>query len=129
MELQQLILVIDTAKNLEGLRRDMIANAEEYKARLTDGATAPEVQALIIANNEQYKKRLGWVKDLYDNHTTAFTTALKAIGITIAHTLAIYQELKAITEATDTADLTTEAKITGASNWVLNNLDSHLTIW
>jgi len=129
MELQQLILVIDTARNLEGLRRDMIANAEDYKTLVAREEDTTRIRELILANNEQYKKRLKWIKDLYDNHQAIFTSSLEAMGITITHTLSIYQELKAITEATDTADLGNGTKITTAADWVLNNLASHLTVW
>jgi len=129
MELEQLIMVIDTAKNLEGLRRDMRSNAEEYKSRLEQGQSVESVQNLILANNIQYKRRLLWIKNLYDNNGNIFTVALQEMNITITHTLQIYQELKGIADATDTADLSTAAKIETAANYVLTTLPAHLTVW
>ena len=129
MELQNLILVMDVAKNLEGLRRDMRANAEEYKSRLANGTSAADVKELILANNAQYQRRLGWIKDLYDNNNALFTTALVSMGITMAHTIANYQELKDVADMTDTVSLANEAKIITASDWVLANVTAHLTVW
>lgn len=48
--------------NLEGLRRDMRANAFEYMARAQDGQPVDSLQALVNANGTQYVRR---IKDWY----------------------------------------------------------------
>lgn len=128
MELNHLVLVMDIAKNIEGLRRNMRENAENYKLQvLTEDVD--NIRELILADNFQYQRRLGWIKNLYDNHQTTMEIALAGLNITINDTIQTYQELKNVADITDVADLSDVTKITAHADYILTNIQPHLTVW
>lgn len=58
--------------NLEGLRRDMRANAFEYLSRLNAGQPLTDIALLIFNNSTQYIRR---VKDMYQADRADITKA------------------------------------------------------
>ena len=69
MELQQLMLVMDTAKNLEGLRRDMRSNAEEYLSLTAKKAPVAEIKTLsyTAASEGDFIGHLSYAADVSIN--------------------------------------------------------------
>jgi len=129
MTLEQFLLVMNIAHNLEGMRNDMRLNAEHYKTSINNGMDINEIQSLMIADNAQYQRRLRWVKDLYDNYNVQLQNALSALNITLTSTIENYQELKNCADATDMADLSTGELIVSRSDAILSEIVPHLRLW
>ncbi len=126
MTLEHFVLIVQTAQNLEGLRRDMRQNTQSYKDQVAV-SLPPQLPALIVQDCDQYDRRLGWVAAIAANQ--AFLDALTDIGISPASVQATVTELQDASTTLRAGPLDTRVHINAAANALLAAIPAHVRLF
>lgn len=128
---EQIQLIFDVVRNLEGLRRDARSNAQDYKKAVLAGRNAPDIITAMKQDANEYLRRLQWLRTVIDTPAkkTKLLTGLAQFGITEAEAVALYQELKTSADATVAATITTVQNITNRADAILAEVPAHDTLW
>lgn len=119
--LENFMLMLQTAQNLQGLRKDMRGNAVAYKAQVTAGRPIADIAAVMNGDADQYLIRLGWMDRflIVGAPRTKLLAGLSVIGATGQEMLDYYNEMKTASQNLRAAAKTTGAEINTASDAVL----------
>jgi len=129
---EQIQLIFDVVRNIEGLRRDARDNAQGYKNAVTSGKAISEIIAIMNEDANEYLRRLQWLRTVVDTPAkrTKLLAGLAVFGVTEAEAIALYQELKASADATIAATLTTAQDINNRADAILTSeVLAHDTLW
>ncbi len=125
--LEDFHMVVQTTQNMEGLRQDIRANAESYKARLVRGEELAVVATIADEDAGEYLRRLQWQRDIFDAPTrlTRLTTGFSALGIDEAEVRVEWQELQDASTFQQGARKTTAGELNQTADEVLSRVVSH----
>jgi len=131
--LEGLRLLHQVIQNLEGLRRDMRANAKSYKANLAAGRTPAQVAVIMEQDALQYQKRIAWFDRFLVAGTprTVLLDGFQRNGIQASDAQDILTEL-----STPVQQQLTLARNTPTANQINNSMDqllaaipAHESLW
>lgn len=126
MTLNAFYLIMQTAQNLQGLRRDMRQNAAGYKQAVAS-SLPPQLSATILQDCDQYDRRIGWITTLLGN--AGFLAALTEVGVDSAAVIQTCTDLQTAATALRTAPLATRQDIVAAANALLAGLPGQLSVF
>jgi hypothetical protein len=126
--LEKLKVIIQVATNLEGLHRDMRANANAYKAAVGTKPAATII-AIMKADADEYLRRLGWHDALTAGHRSELSAFAALLGIDGAEMVDDHQLLKSVATDLKNANLTTNAHINNASDQILAAVPARLALY
>lgn len=131
--IEEITLALQTVQNLAGLRDDMRQNAADYKARLARGQDATSIARVLNANNQQFRRRIGWVKtlaqDVADGGRAKLVNGLTALGLDLTHVDAYFTELSAVADRVAASPPATAAEITAAADDYLASVAQERRLW
>lgn len=124
-------MILHTIQNMEGLRKDMRANAVGYKADVQGRLTISQAAKIMKGDATEYLKRLQWQKSIIDTPAkkTKLFNGLAVFGITEAEVISAYLEMKASADNTIAATLTTKTEIEARTDAILTEVSEHDTVW
>ena len=131
-QLQVLRLLLQIEQNINGLQRDLHANALAWKvsAQRQDIPVATLAQYLIDAATS-YQTRLGWLADVQaDSILWARVASLWSIlGGTVAEFESLLMPFAAMASLLVAADKSDYATITAVCDQILSAIDAPLSLW
>lgn len=118
--------------NLVGLQRDIVNNANTWKAMAT--AQSPTIVLLAQAMRDaatEYQRRLQWVADYKNNNQNwpAVSTMFQALGGDPAEATTMYQQMKTVADQLAAASIVTYAQATNACNQILAAVAAPDSLW
>lgn len=123
---EQIGLVFQVLQNIHGLLRDMHDNANGY---LTATITPQQVAQIMVADAQQYLLRIQMLVNLAARNLALLTSALTAIGLTIAEANSLKTTLQGVANHTIAASLATSAQISTEANYILANVPVVERLW
>jgi hypothetical protein len=115
--------------NVYGLTRNWRDNATGYSAALTAGQTPQQVAAVMVADANEYIRRLGWMQTAFTNNAAVMGQALTDMGLTTAQAQALDAALTAVANHTKAADLSTAAAVNAEVTYILANVPNYARLW
>lgn len=122
-------LTLQIVHNVYGMVGDMRGNAVAYKARLVAGHTVAVVRAVMLADANEYKRRLQWLTDVVGRNLTIVTTALTEQGLTIVQLNTHRTSLGAAADHTLAAALSNAGQINTEADWIIANVPNYERLW
>jgi hypothetical protein len=123
----QIALALQLVQNLQGLKRDMRANATGYKRQLAAGKVTADVGDVAARDASEYLRRLDWHGAVMAKDKDA---ALVALGIDPTEESALVDSLRIIaTGQQDALSVKDAGAISAAADAVLAATPDPLTLW
>lgn len=125
-------LALNTIQNIEGLRKDIRANATAYKADIQSGRSdSVKLAEIMKADANEYMKRLLWQQDIFASvdKKSKLTAGLLSLGATIDEAVLLVQEMTDSANATISSNLKSPASIRSRSDSILTEIVQHDMVW
>ena len=127
---QNLRLLMQCVDTLEGLRRDLRANAQSYKDN-SNGLTLAQLKAVILADGQEYQRHLQWIVDIPQSDRDAALTVASALGMDSQELINAYQFLKGLADlqVANAPGYASFSQISNGSDYILANVPAHYSLW
>lgn len=122
---EQLGVMNQVINNLYGLINDMRDNAQGY---ITNAAN-PGIPAIMVADANQYIRRLNWLVNLGQRNLTMLTNALAIFGFTVNQANNLVNSLLAVANHTVAAAPQNSDQVTTEANYILANVPNYERLW
>lgn len=131
LTIEQFILLQQILQNLSNLRKNMRENALEYKNSITVGKSFTEVKNVMLADANEYLRRLKWIADITINTTNKqkVDAMMTTLGLSSLELYSQYNELKKSAQATIDTSFISSIDITNCVDTILTDIKSELTLW
>lgn len=131
--LESIALLLQVIRNLEGLRRDMRANAKSYKANLAAGRTPAQVAIVMEQDAREYRKRLDWLDPFRVPGTKrdVLLNGFQRVGVVESDAVDILTELDPVITAQFNLSTSTPtaAQINNGMDTLLATVPPHQSLW